>query len=424
MKLAVHARPLRICLLTFNNVTDPCAAHARHLFPSCSDMYSFKNEDKTLWMKPGWVTLNDSEEKLNNSQLRRLCPKPWRYQKTNNQEYTVSGDHGTYHSNGYVAELGHNMSSATRTIDTLKNNDWIDRRTRAVFLEFSLYNPSTQQIVVVAFNQEFIGTGGFTQNKNIDILQLELTESVFYFICKLLLILFVIFYFAKECVKFYHQRLSYLFNKWNWLELSQLVSVVLTIVYHTSTKLTLQKSTGQFRLNPYGQVSFQEPVFFSQRETVATAIMIFFSTLKLLKMNNINPHVKIFFDTCTRIWNFLPTFFISSAVLMLAFGHSGYIAFGSDSWDYSTVPRALRSQFLMLIGTPMPMADLEHADPILARLFAFAFLIFCSVMLVNLLITMIMDSHSEAAQIDRNSERYELWSFMTGRASEWFNRDE
>ena len=245
-----------------------------------------------------------------------------------------------------------------------------------------------------------------------------------YFICKLLLILFVIFYFAKECVKFYHQRLSYLFNKWNWLELSQLVSVVLTIVYHTSTKLTLQKSTGQFRLNPYGQVSFQEPVFFSQRETVATAIMIFFSTLKLLKMNNINPHVKIFFDTCTRIWNFLPTFLISSAVLMLAFGHCGYIAFGSDSWDYSTVPRALRSQFLMLIGTPMPMADLEHADPILARLFAFAFLIFCSVMLVNLLITMIMDSHSEAAQIDRNSERYELWSFMTGRASEWFNRDE
>ena len=123
----------------------------------------------------------------------------------------------------------------------------------------------------------------------------------------------------------------------------------------------------------------------------------------------------------------------------------GYIAFGSDSWDYSTVPRALRSQFLMLMGKPMPKADLERADPIIVnnnnnnnnnslfdpimkntirntifenklryghpkktiRLFAFAFLIFCSVMLVNLLIT-IMDSHSEATQIDRNSERYEL----------------
>ena len=55
MKSAVHARPLQICLLIFNNLTDPCATHARHLFQSCSDMYSFKNEDKTLRMNSGWV---------------------------------------------------------------------------------------------------------------------------------------------------------------------------------------------------------------------------------------------------------------------------------------------------------------------------------------------------------------------------------
>ena len=128
----------------------------------------------------------------------------------------------------------------------------MDRCTRPVFLEFSLYNPSTQQIVVVSLIQEFIGTGGFTQYKNIDVLQLELTDLVFYFICQLVLILFIIYYFVKKCVTFCHKRFSYLFNKWNWLELSQLVSVIMTIVYHTSTKLTLQKSTGQFRLNPYG----------------------------------------------------------------------------------------------------------------------------------------------------------------------------
>ena len=48
------------------------------------------------------------------------------------------------------------------------------------------------------------------------------------------------------------------------------------------------------------------------------------------------------------------------------------------------------SQFVMLIGKTMPMSDLENANPILARLFAFAFLAFGSLMLVNLFITMIM----------------------------------
>ena len=33
------------------------------------------------------------------------------------------------------------------------------------------------------------------------------------------------------------------------------------------------------------------------------------------------------------------------------------IAFGSDSWDFSSVSRALISQFLMLIGKTMPMSD-------------------------------------------------------------------
>ena len=51
-------------------------------------------------------------------------------------------------------------------------------------------------------------------------------------------------------------------------------------------------------------------------------------TLKLLKMNDITPHVVIFFfDTCTRIWNFLPTFLVCSTILMIAFGHSGYTVY-------------------------------------------------------------------------------------------------
>ena len=185
------------------------------------------------------------------------------------------------------------------------------------------------------------------------------------------------------------------------------------------TKHTLEESTGKFSLNPLGQISFLEPVFWSERERVATGILIFFMTLKLLKMNDITPNVVIFFfDTCTRIWNFLPTFLVCSTILMIAFGHSGYIAFGSDSWDFLSVSSALISQFLMLIGKTMPMSDLENANLTLARLFAFAFLAFGSLMLVNLFITMIMGSHSEVAHIDRNSERFELWNFMMGRLHE------
>ena len=319
----------------------------------------------------------------------------------------------------YVVELGHDETSAARALKKLKSS-WINEKTRTVILEFAIYNPGTQMIVVVAYVHEFVGAGGFTVYDNIHVLQLQVTESLFFFICQALLFLFIAYYFVLQCVSIYFKRFPYFLNKWNWLAIFQLVSVVVVVVCHIMTKHTLEESTGEFRVNPLGQISFLEPVFWSERETVATGILIFFTTLKLLKMNDINPHVVIFFDTCTRIWNFLPTFLICSTILMIAFGHSGYIAFGSDSWEFSSVSRALMSQFVMLIGKTMPMSDLENANPILARLFAFAFLAFGSLMLVNLFITMIMGLHSEAAGINRNSERFELWNFMMERLYELF----
>ena len=319
----------------------------------------------------------------------------------------------------YVVQLGHEETSAARIIRRIKSS-WINEKTRTVILEFAIYDPGTQMIVVVAYVHEFVGTGGFTVYENIHVLQLQITESLFFFLCQVLLFLFIAYYFVLQCVSIYFKRFSYFLNKWNWIEIFQLISVVVVVVCHIMTKHTLEESTGKFSLNPLGQISFLEPVFWSERETVATGILIFFTTIKLLKMNDINPHVVIFFDTCTRIWNFLPTFLVCSTILMIAFGHSGYIAFGSDSWEFSSVSRALMSQFLMLIGKPMPMSDLENANPILARLFAFAFLAFGSLMLVNLFIAMIMGSHSEVAGIDKNSERFELWNFMMERLYDLF----
>ena len=122
-----------------------------------------------------------------------------------------------------VAELGHNETSADRAIKHLRSS-WINQKTRTVILEFAIYNPGTQMIVVVAYVHEFAGTGGFTVYDNIHVLQLLVTESFFFFICQALLILFIAYYFVLKCVSIYFKGFSYFLNKWNWLEICQLVS--------------------------------------------------------------------------------------------------------------------------------------------------------------------------------------------------------
>ena len=397
--------------------------HPRHLFSSCSKPYSSDNEEKTFCNRPGWVSIKSPQGWKNKSKILSLCPEPWRFKKTSNQEYTVLGYHAIYSSNGYMAELGFNETDATRVINVLKTN-WIDHQTRVVFLEFAVYNPGAKQIVVVAYVHEFTGTGGFSLYKNVHVLQLHNTTSVFYLICQVVLILFTIYYFVIECTELFHQRFLYFTIKWNWLEICQLVSIAVMMVYHTKRKFSIKELAQELRSNPYGRIGFQEQVLCSEQETVAASITIFFTTLKLLKMNRINPYVIIFFDTCSKMWkNFLPTFLVSFTIIMLSFAQFGNLAFGSNSWAYSTVPIAICSQFLMLISKAMPLYDLEHADPIFARLFAFAFLVVCNVNLMNMFIAMMMDSHGEAAGVDRNSERFGVSTFMTERLSEWIYGD-
>ena len=42
-----------------------------------------------------------------------------------------------------MADLGYTKSSALRVIHNLKNNSWIDERTRAVFVEFMIFDSAT-----------------------------------------------------------------------------------------------------------------------------------------------------------------------------------------------------------------------------------------------------------------------------------------
>ncbi len=45
-----------------------------------------------------------------------------------------------YDGGGYVMNLGKDVSSTLDIIGYLKSNLWIDRATRAVFVDFTVYN--------------------------------------------------------------------------------------------------------------------------------------------------------------------------------------------------------------------------------------------------------------------------------------------
>ena len=65
----------------------------------------------------------------------------------------------TYGGGGYVAELGDTPAAALSLIENLREKDWVDRKTRAVLFETTIYNANVHIFASIICLFEFGSTG-------------------------------------------------------------------------------------------------------------------------------------------------------------------------------------------------------------------------------------------------------------------------
>ncbi|VEL29063.1 unnamed protein product [Protopolystoma xenopodis] len=72
-----------------------------------------------------------------------MLPTIWTYWNSSFLDSdTYWGDQGYYSGAGAYVDLSRNLEKTTQIIKDLFENLWLDRATRAVFLQFTLYNPN------------------------------------------------------------------------------------------------------------------------------------------------------------------------------------------------------------------------------------------------------------------------------------------
>lgn len=78
-----------------------------------------------------------------------MCNR-WTYHTE--EELDGSGHKGkiaTYSGAGYYSDLSNNSADSLSTIQDLKQNLWIDRGTRVVFIDFSVYNANINLFCII-----------------------------------------------------------------------------------------------------------------------------------------------------------------------------------------------------------------------------------------------------------------------------------
>ena len=381
------------------------------MFSVCYDGYSVENEDKTAYSKPGWKPTDNS---TSHEQLLRLCPKPWRYQNPGESDTVPKwGQFSFYPGGGFVADLGYENATGFELIENLQNNDWLDRQTRAVIVEFSAFNPSLNLLVTGTYFYEVEASGYRATFTRIDVISLYSTESAaqqFYLICVLLFIVFVLLYLGREGYKLYKLRFRYFKSFWNWVEIFQVVLSVLAVVMYLVQSDRLTSTIGKLQENVYGNVSFQEAIVWLEAENAVLGILTFIVTAKLFRLIRFNQHVAVFSKTLKTSARHLSSFSVIFLTLFLAFLHFGILIFGAGFERYSSVLKATYFQLELTLGRvkARPINELALTNEIFGRIFAAMILLSMTILAMNFFIVILNDALAEEKDTVKESQLYEL----------------
>ena len=372
-------------------------------------------EDKTRLYLPHWIHLPDSQREWQN--LTQLCPRPWRYSSGDElNNFPSWAQHHLYDGGGYVLDLGYDKPTAIRMMEDVKDKDWIDRRTRAVLLEFQVLNLNTNLMSIVTYHYEVLPFGfGLTYEK-IDTIKLFNLQSLsygFYLTCQILFLLLVLVYIAIILIRLYRQGCSFFKRVWNWIDIGQILSALLAIVFYVIKSKFMHDSIQELRKNPFVTVSFQFAILWTEMENVALSAALFIATLKILHFIRLNPHVQMLAWTIASAKNDIFSFCTLFGIIFIAHAHFAYLAFGSSVYSFSSVLRSFASEFELSLGNTDHVTGIHDVNQILGPIFTASFMLSLAVLLVNIFISILdMSLHDVKEDEERMQEAFGMGKFI------------
>ena len=377
---------------------------------SCFDFYSPTKEEKGSWI---------DLRKMNGSSV--LCPENWEYNADRRfGGFDSWGRFAVYSGGGYIANLGYNKLTAKRIINDLKENHWVDRQTRAVLVEFSLYNPPSNLLAVMTYYFEVLPSGFAGTFKSYGILPLSATNSLAHSTYLLFVLLFgilLVCFFVVQCIKLCRQKCSYFKSMWNLLDMLQILTASSAMLLQWMRTKVATKTFEKLKNNPYLPVSFHRVLLLFEFEEVAICVTTVIATLRLLKCFYFNPKIIVFTLTLRRLLKPIASFFMVFLITAMAHALLGFTAFGSSVDMFAQVHDGISFQFLMLLGQPFPVDKLKETNPIIGSLFFFTFFCSTSVIILNMFLAVINEYYT-TSNADREGEDYELAQFIIKRILE------
>jgi hypothetical protein len=310
---------------------------------------------------------------------------------------------GQYGGDGFVLDLPTvNISEAKLRIARHRSRGWFDLQSRALFVDFSLFNPGSNLLLRARLLVEFSEFGSLIKSQDFSVYQLQKYCGRDGSIALMLDIFFVaimVFYLAAESIalvqmkgRYFLVRPSGLLNLLIALIVFAIIAIRLESKNQIDSQLHAFKSTSEETSTHLGEL--QNLPYLTQQDDNLVAILFIVIYGRLLAYAGDLPGVNHLISTIKRsIIEVVPL--LSLVILnFVGFSLAFHVIFGLKMREYRTVGSSFVSNALFLLGETSLYSQMYDSNKEMAGFVCAIFVISENILLFNLFTAILVHGYA------------------------------
>ncbi|ESO98631.1 hypothetical protein LOTGIDRAFT_142597 [Lottia gigantea] len=265
----------------------------------------------------------------------------------------ISGHLDLYQGDGYFLEMSVNRDVSMDKLKEIKNYGWLDRQTRAVFVEFSLYNANKNLLTFVQLIAEFPEFGSVLTWKQIQTLRVFQNVGpigAFIILCEII-VLIILMVFGYKCIKLLiKQKFAFFISFWNIMDLLTFITTIFGVAFFICREVYSSLTLTKFRADPKKFVNFEHIVLWDSLFVHSLSFLVFTATIGMLRILGYNRRFTMIGEVLRASAKGLIGFAFVFGIFYFAYIASGYVLFMTKLKQFRSPMDAGVSIFTYLLG--------------------------------------------------------------------------
>ncbi|XP_060076676.1 polycystin-1-like [Ylistrum balloti] len=336
----------------------------------------------------------------------------------------------SYSGGGYVQFLGTNYTETLSILQDLQAKDWINLHTRAVFVDFTMYNPATDLTTYVNLLVELPLTGSVNTSYEIHSQKLlryidDIVDPLL--VCEAILFVVVVYLWIHMALLIRDEGCSFFTKAWNLYELLTTVMAMAVIGLYVGCVVQATFTFDEYLANSSSFVNFETTIDVHLSMRYTQAWLLFLLMFKVVKQLRFIKVLYIYEKTLSESVGKLFGVALIFAILFQTHGMLAYLWYGPYVGGFESYWHTLTTLLGAIRGTFDFWLLFEHSR-VFSHFFFYSFYIFVYGLTIGFIVAILSDTYKtlrsqmffkstldmqDHEMIDFTMKRFKMWAGIT-----------